>query len=660
MKTKLLYLITFILLISCIKSKDKEEINIDRGYLNTLSEKNKIKYLDNLYKNSKYNSKLFLDIANEYFELGKKNRYLNISKQVLKYSTELKDSLNMGRACYYISDYYETNQKDSCYFYLKKAEKIFLKTNNFDRLAKVHFNKAYLLYYSGIFTESELETTKALHYLSGSKNIRLLNQCLSLQGSNLEALGLYDEAITYFKQSSEIIPKIYDPDFNIEYFKSINFQDISNTYVAQKNYEESLKYLYEINLGFLKLNHKSFYASVLSNIAYSELKLHGPTHEVRTKFIESLYYAQQNDGDDKKKLMHKHKNIGEFYYATKEYNEATKYFKKALDLAKESQYNAEILNILKYLSETDKDNFFNYHSKYLDLNQELIQQQVKTKNKFARIEYETRKVEDQNKTLSKQVQFIIIVVLIILLIIVVFALTRINKSNKLALSSALQKNEAEQNLFDLLKQQQKLINKAQEKEKKRIAMELHDGIMNKLYSTRLNLGILNKKNDEQGIEDRKKLIKDLQNIEAEIRSLSHNLSKISLETNDYKDLLKTLINSQNSLNKTHFEININDERKLTELDTVYKFNLYRIVQECIQNIQKHAKAENAIINIDIFQDLVSILISDDGIGFDTENKKSGIGFNNIKYRVKSLKGKVKFKSSIGEGTNVQVTLPLNS
>ena len=191
-------------------------------------------------------------------------------------------------------------------------------------------------------------------------------------------------------------------------------------------------------------------------------------------------------------------------------------------------------------------------------------------------------------------------------------------------------------------------------------MELHDGIMNKLYSTRLNLGILNKKIDETGIENRKKLIKDLQNIESEIRSLSHNLSTINIESNDYRALLHTLINSQNNLNKTHFDININDERKLTELDTVYKFNLYRIVQECIQNIQKHAKAENAIINIDIFNDLVSILISDDGIGFDTENKKAGIGLSNIKYRVKSLKGKVKYKSIIGEGTNVQVTLPLNT
>ena len=86
-------------------------------------------------------------------------------------ASKIKDSVNIGRALYYIGDCYLENQKDSAYYYYKESEKIFRKINNSDRLAKVLYNKAYLLYYEGNYVESEIEVIKALNLLKNGKNL---------------------------------------------------------------------------------------------------------------------------------------------------------------------------------------------------------------------------------------------------------------------------------------------------------------------------------------------------------------------------------------------------------------------------------------------------------------------------------------------------------
>lgn len=649
----------FVFIISCTNKNTNIEIKWQDLKYKSLSNDKKLKFLDSIRYNEKYDTNLYFLLAEEYFNLNQYKNYKSVSEIVLNESIKSKDSINIGRAYYYIGDYFELTQKDSAYYYYKQAEKIFIAIKNNDRLAKALFNKGYLLFYDGVYTESEIELTKALHYLNDSDNHLLLYQCLSLQGGNLEALSLYDEALDYYKKAQKIIPKLDVIDAKKFYYVVLNTVDLSNVYAAQGAYDQTLKVLSEIDLNRLREYRPSVYATVVSNIAYSKLNLYGPTKEVKKLLLEAHYYTEKYGND--KDIVFKYKYLGEYYMMSNDKFNATKNFKIALDAAITTEYNIEIVNLLKLLSQSDGDNFDSYHTEYLDRYQNLIDKQIKTKNKFARIEYETRRVEDINRTLNNRLQYIIYLVVILILIIAIFSLSRIVKFNKLALSAALQKNEAEQNLFELLKQQQTMINKAQEKEKKRIALELHDGVMNKLYSTRLNLGVLNKNIDTESIDSRKKLIKDLQNIEAEIRSLSHNLSATNTDSsNDYKKLLTTLVDNQNNLQQTLFKIQINDETKLTELDIIYKFNIYRIIQECIINIQKHAKAENADILLDIFEQEIKLIIKDNGIGYNVEDKKEGIGISNIKYRLKTLNGKIKIKSELGNGTRIIVTIPIAS
>lgn len=114
-----------------------------------LSQQNKNAFLDSIYlesikiTNDSTKLKTLFEIAAEYYYLENNTSSLKVSKEAYATSVTLKDSLNMGRALYYIGDCYLDYQKDSAYYFYKESEKIFRKIKNQDRLSKVLYNKAY-------------------------------------------------------------------------------------------------------------------------------------------------------------------------------------------------------------------------------------------------------------------------------------------------------------------------------------------------------------------------------------------------------------------------------------------------------------------------------------------------------------------------------------
>jgi len=632
------FLILFLLLVvvCCEKVPPTQVLNFNQTRYEQLDSIQQLAYLDSLFKNSKYESQLYFKIAEEFYYLNDVEKSKQVSYFILKKAQKANDSLGLGRAYYHIGDYFEFTHKDSAYYYYKQAEKIFSATKNTDRLAKVLFNKAYILFFDGVYSESEIELTRVLHYLKNSDNYLLKYQCLSLQGGNLEALGLYSDALLYYREAKRLIPKLAVSDNKRFYYELINTVDLSNVYEAQHDYLSALNALEKIDLDRLKAHFPKHYATVISNIANNKLQFFGPNAQIKAAMERSIQLAKQHGNN--LDLLFKYKHLGNYYLALGNTHLANKNYKLALDAALQTNYNIQILHILKILSKTDPDNFDTYHSDYLDRYQQLIYKQIKTKNKFARIEYETSRIEDINKSLSAKIEYGICFAIIIFLAIITFALWRIYRTKKVALDFAMLKNEAEENLFFLLQEQQKMIHTAQNDEKARIALELHDGVMNKLYSTRLNLGLLNKQTEQAAVEARKKLIKDLQIIEAEIRALSHNLTTGNTEfLSDYSMLLSDLVAKQNAVSQTQFSILIANEEKLLALSPILKFNIYRILQEALLNILKHAQAQKAQINIEFTHAACLVTIQDDGVGL-TANPATGIGLKNIQQRVKLLKG----------------------
>jgi signal transduction histidine kinase len=97
------------------------------------------------------------------------------------------------------------------------------------------------------------------------------------------------------------------------------------------------------------------------------------------------------------------------------------------------------------------------------------------------------------------------------------------------------------------------------------------------------------------------------------------------------------------------------------LDRNVQNSIYRIIQELLQNINKHANAKRVEIQLNVFEDLFNLVVEDDGVGFDVNNllNKGGIGLREIEYRVKTMSGELTIDSGRGAGTNTTIDIPLN-
>ena len=184
--------------------------------------------------------------------------------------------------------------------------------------------------------------------------------------------------------------------------------------------------------------------------------------------------------------------------------------------------------------------------------------------------------------------------------------------------------------------------------------------MNRLSSTRLNLHIHSEKATPEIIRKCLPFIAGIQDIEKEIRNVSHNLNKDALFNKvSFVAVVESFVAEQNQLFKGKCHLEIDPTINWEWLTSFQKINIFRILQEAFQNTNKHAQAHNIIISILKSNNQLLLEIFDDGVGFSLKQKKKGIGLQNIYSRAKQCNGKVEIKSELGAGTTLIITIPLN-
>jgi signal transduction histidine kinase len=650
-----------------VVSKKKETLAFDKKYIDALEQSKKEKYLDsslNLlkqYKNDSILRNLYLNIATEYFYLNNLKKSLSISLKALQLSRQASDNKTMSKALYYVGDCYANSRNDSAYFYYLQAEKLFLKMHDYDHVGRMLFNKGLVLFYDGNYVECEVEVSKALHLLKKSSNQRLIYSCNTLMGNCLEKLVNYDEALRYHKLALRDLEKMKINDKDRDEINNYNVSsiiNICNLYDLKGEYVRSITELQHLLSKDLRKKWPRLYANVLSNLAYSKMK-NGNYDNVDLMFNESLKIVDSIGAESD--ILYKKIHIGEYFLTQKDTLKSIQSLKEANQLAIKIKSSNEILTSLKLLLKLDKKNRLFFANEYIEVSDSINTVQKNAYNKYARIEYETSKIEDQNKVLTKRnfYNLIISFSIIILLMLLITLIYLKYKNKKLQFLEKQQK--ANEEISQLLTEQHEKINIAKENEKTRIAKELHDGVMNKIYGIRMNLGFLNSKLDEKVIEKRKGYIFELQNVENEIRTISHELTHSSfLDDSDFNILLSSLIESQKEISSTKFNLLIDETFDWKNIQNIYKINLYRIIQEAIFNINKYSKAKNCNIKIQkIGKNLLKLSVTDDGVGFDLINVKKGIGLKNIKERADSLRGQFELKSKIGEGSEVIILFNLD-
>lgn len=213
-------------------------------------------------------------------------------------------------------------------------------------------------------------------------------------------------------------------------------------------------------------------------------------------------------------------------------------------------------------------------------------------------------------------------------------------------------NAMEQKILEQKKISRAIIN-TQEKERAYIGRELHDNVNQILASTRIYLGLASKDNEQT-----KKLIKYLMelldNAIAEIRALSHQ-HVVPLQNVDLKQLITSLLKvlEKSTDIKAKFEYDV--DVKISDDDL--KLNIYRILQEGVNNILKHSKATQVEISLKNSGRALSICVKDNGKGFDVAKEGRGIGISNMINRINSFNGEMSINSAPERGCELQIRIP---
>src|SRR5690606_19782503 len=260
----------------------------------------------------------------------------------------------------------------------------------------------------------------------------------------------------------------------------------------------------------------------------------------------------------------------------------------------------------------------------------LIHEERIIQNKFTRIRFETDQFIEQNELLTRQRQLWIgiAVAAIALGVLTLIMIDQRRKNQKLKFEQAQQKSNQE--IFNLLLAQNSKVEEGKQLEKKRISEELHDGILGQMLGIRLILSGLNNKTDDGSGLKRSELIKRLQQLEEEIRTISHELNKASQEKiNNFIVSIEELVQTIRDSSKMNCHIKHDDSIDWDQLNANIKINIYRIVQESLQNCIKHANATEVEIVLEYTGKQLNIIITDNGVGFNTKKGKKGIGLKNM-------------------------------
>jgi signal transduction histidine kinase len=611
-----------------------------------------IKSISNSLKNDSINRNFLFNLSTEYYYLNATKKSFEVCKNLLEMSTKTKDTLDIAKSYYYMGDCYETNKKDSAYYYYHHAEKLYRLIGNNEKVGKMKFNKACLLYFEGNYLESEIMVSDALQLLKKSNDMQLIYSSYNLLGSNFEKLEEYDAALKYYLLAKKILPDLQKNIVDVNNYNVSSAVNVATIYSKKAQYNKSINVLQSILTPELKKDWQAQYATVIGNLGYIKMKS-GELNGVEPLLKEALKISIKNGNESN--IIYKYSNLGEYYAVVKDTTKSIHYLKESLQLAEKLKSSDDIKNSLKLLSVIDYKNASKYDKSYIALNDSLSKVQRNNRNKYARIEYETSVVEDENKILSAKNTYIIIGSVLLGLVLIVIIIYRYIKTKKLEIALLLKQQQAEEEIFELLKENQIKMNLAKVAEQNRISRELHDGVLNKLYGTRMQLGILNE-SDKVEIKAKRLMYVDLlQEIEKEIRDISHDLHSDILNGNfNYLNLLNSFIDEQNELNTTNFLLEVDSTIDWDNITGLVKITIYRIVQEAIQNVIKYAEAGVCRVIISKKTNKKILLsIEDNGVGFDSAKiKNEGIGLKNIKERVKILNSKLTLTSELGKGTKI--------
>lgn len=617
--------------------------------------------------NESLNKRVYDTTMRDYFStIADKNAYSNkfykISKIIYNQSKKINDTIGMIKGKTNCGLYHLYNfSNDSSFYYFIQAEKLTLKTKGNPMLGLILQSKADLLWNHKDYSLSEATATRALKIAKKTNDAKLIYSCYITLANSLSGMNKNETALNYYNKALLEVENLKNiPQFSVLKTQTHNY--IALIYQKQNQHQKALDYLNQsIQLDQLKKDDINMYLYVINTIAYSKFKL---KDRFSLSSLKETHRIADSISNFPLKITSKI-NLAEYYISVKDTQKSVSYLTEAQKMAHENKIFEDELKALNLLSQIDTENQAKYHKRIIKIADSLNAIERATRDKFARIEFETDEITKQKEIVEEEKNNLFTRLILIsgfgLLSIMLIVLWYKNQSQKaktkqLLLEQEHQKDKEE--IYQLMLAQQQKIEEGKQIEKRRISQELHDGVMGKLSSIRMNLYVLNKKTDPETIAQCLIYIKEIQNIEKEIRTISHELNSNLFSDNvNFVSIVENLFTAIKNHSDINFHLKVDEQIDWETVNNSIKINIYRIIQEALQNIDKYANAQNVFIKMVKTEGNISIEIKDDGVGFDLNDKKTGIGLSNMRARMEEIKGKFSIESKPHNGTKINLIIP---
>lgn len=311
-----------------------------------------------------------------------------------------------------------------------------------------------------------------------------------------------------------------------------------------------------------------------------------------------------------------------------------------------------------YYKLQDYKKAFDYYTEYVRFSQKEETIKAFTHIQSLELKYRTsekekllaeQKLQLVNKDLqlqrNKTVFYIITAAFFLLLLL--FAIVYLNNLYKRKEHFRQLKAARQQKEIDFLE----ALMQGEEKERNRIAKDLHDGIAGMLVAVKMHLNaLIDERKELKELEHTGKIITLLDDAYGEVRKTSHNLMPEVLLKHGLDEALKRYCHNISSQNKLIVEYD--SWGNIKRFKSSFELSIYRIIQELVTNIIKHSKASRALVQISVQDHILSVDIEDNGIGMESEASVDGMGLHSLERKIKTMDGKLHTISSSNAGFGV--------
>lgn len=527
-------------------------------------------------------------------------------------------------------------------------------------------------YYNNLADAYDLNSNfdlAARNFVQAQNYYKKVGDMLSYNDINLDLFytvanpDIYNEPVDYLDAFQELALELEDPlqlvSLEMELaFESLETQDSTAIFLEHidKAYDLLEKDYDAYKLGIVHTFHAFYYTDVIID-----------------KDSASTYYNKAIEINKELGLPHKvalgYFSLGDLNRYTGDYEEAIAWTKKA-NSYRNFNYDFELTAYINQKLAEDYKNLSQLDSAYFYLDESLKYRDSLNiqKQNISLTRFEAEKKERQNLILEKENQrneaFIVgSLGALVLLSFLSFSVYISAKRKRLL----IEKDKALEirNIESLLKKQQLKALDAlvigQEKERMRIASDLHDNIGSNFMAIKSYFDHLRKefKSSENTSPVFEKTHDLLEETYQDIRSLAHLKHSGSMKDSGLVPALKKLSKNVSSFSQIEVDFNsfIDDKMKLNEK---LELNVFRIIQETMANVVKHSKAKKASVSITNIDSLLNIIVEDDGVGFDEDKvaHQDSFGLQSIKERIQLLNGEFKIDTKKGRGTTLIIDIPI--